>query len=1467
MDIQSLMRSYEYAISTAPPTLPNPTEDIPRLPPQRLRSSHSRSPSRSPNRGRARNLDPVLRDLSPTKTLRALSFTPGAAEENALVKGFETASQGERALAVKAAQACADLRSWANEIESWEWSGTFETPEPARKKQRTLDTNVSPSSRDAEQQEQIEEEYWGSLPAREVQALEQRVEHISDELDGIDVEELKDFVLLAHSQAGMRDTALDDSIGIIGAATDLKRLDDFTAIVTATILQALPYLSRLTRLLNTWTVRLSVLRSSASFERDLEQVRKDLDRGWSSLGVAAESSEGVITADDLEATKSIISSQLYALGKRLDRFLDELEGRQDTVPDAWIDAFEEMEQQYGAWVVQAERKVVNEPLRMSSMVAEQEQNVRLTPGAEDAAREPIEQYSGRSDSLEQSATVAMDAQTLDAGAPYFEYASRSRSLVGTTPPQSSSRTMTSTTTRTIMSGPATTTTTVTAELFRDSGSYHDTSDDHPAHVSQGAEFSESPTRLRARHIPIMVDYNDPNRALGGAKDTTLPANELPAPSTTQDTPHIHRSISQPLDSVPDVKRRAAFLNGDIEKGDSLLKSKPAPIVRPFEHASNAFTRLFKRDRDDAAKDKQINKRSVSGNEGARNKTVPTHAGIQMSTDRQRPATGNASVNRMEHMDMVRVPTRTSTDSNRTETKSLWIKASKRDSKTLVYGDLVSVPISESFPGHEHVPSLSRRERSESQLSQAESRRSRPRTPKQEPIRSYRPRSDSADVVALRVRTSMDTHSINASTSTLDRFVPETYRPTGLSSPFASPVEPEQEDFPANWPLSASASPVRESSSIRDYLEDQDYSAVEKKLPRQALPSSFFEDVFIGEMAVSPESKTHTSQRREIQRHDELLRPATAPSSQAAGMAGLAGEHFRNAFGRKDMKHLAPMNSSFPRPVSIVPEEAESSSDTDSTFAIEDAGIPADMADITETADFPEEEEQTAIVAAPAMLKRLPLLRSQSTPMPSPMVLQLQVPRTAVSDTESAEIVDGKIPHIKRASLASIEVFKRSELKSVDIIRRSSSWSPVVNSEAWSSPRTSNEMDEKSKDADSPAGSSPSLLFPSPPRAPFAHSSLRDEVAQDSGQTDEALPEHATSERDTPSPTTEREASFNQVVPKQRNKPTLQGAREHGTNGKKTSAPLKPGEDNFDRHVSEVLERVHAPIRFKSGTGADTPVGAMKLRAKTGKAQKNLTLAPADPVPRKPAGTESGVKLYHLTQAGRAEPIKLFVRLVGEGERVMVRVGGGWADLADFLRQYADHHGSRTVSESILELQTAPAGNGNGNALAKRTFSGPARPESVKGRSPVTPTFGSSSRLWLEDSASDQSSGRSSPTFSPQLDSAFGSKTAVPRSLHSASRPSTATGYATTSRPRSRSERLRLDADSGTSGTKTRDDLAEQKAKWVEGMIEAAKKSASAEKSREDREKYFADMGRVGGTRRVVLKDGVNGVRHARLGSE
>jgi len=77
-----------------------------------------------------------------------------------------------------------------------------------------------------------------------------------------------------------------------------------------------------------------------------------------------------------------------------------------------------------------------------------------------------------------------------------------------------------------------------------------------------------------------------------------------------------------------------------------------------------------------------------------------------------------------------------------------------------------------------------------------------------------------------------------------------------------------------------------------------------------------------------------------------------------------------------------------------------------------------------------------------------------------------------------------------------------------------------------------------------------------------------------------------------------------------------------------------------------------------------------------------------------SSVQGDIKCYHLHRNDEHPPMKLYVRLVGN-KRLVCRVGGGWSDLEEYLREWATHHGSkmRAVSESRLEIREIPAHNG------------------------------------------------------------------------------------------------------------------------------------------------------------------------------
>ena len=171
----------------------------------------------------------------------------------------------------------------------------------------------------------------------------------------------------------------------------------------------------------------------------------------------------------------------------------------------------------------------------------------------------------------------------------------------------------------------------------------------------------------------------------------------------------------------------------------------------------------------------------------------------------------------------------------------------------------------------------------------------------------------------------------------------------------------------------------------------------------------------------------------------------------------------------------------------------------------------------------------------------------------------------------------------------------------------------------------------------------------------------------------------------------------------------------------------PTEDRISKHISDIINTLPSEIQLQSSLAGnpDWRTHKQKQRFHSSSARlitshrKCITIEPAKSSVKFDQSehimSSQGIKLYHLSKTGQEKPVKLFVRLVGDhGERVMVRVGGGWADLRAYLRQYAGIHNSRAVSESNFEIH---------NTSALRTQS--SAPESsppISSTSPAMPSL-------------------------------------------------------------------------------------------------------------------------------------------------
>jgi hypothetical protein len=330
------------------------------------------SPIMSPGgrRGRMHGIseESGLRDLSPDTTLRAFTQRPmpfdTSCDEYKIFSCIDTLTAAERDLGARVAKAAQRLKSWCSEIEQWGWSGSFEQPsqEYREKRRRSLELRIREHVGDADLTDALPPlEYWGSLLSVEVESHEARLDDMEEEMLKLDVEELKEHVLDMHPTGRSRPS----SAGYEASRQNYKPMDDFSFLITQTLLSALPHHAQLKERLNTWTARISILREVPRYLDDLSTAQKAMRLGWDAIDPPTDTSDGAFAQwkDAVDTIAGVLGSKVSDLGKRLDRMLDTLEGRDDCIPDTWIDIFEGIEADHGRWAHESRRKVIDFDVR------------------------------------------------------------------------------------------------------------------------------------------------------------------------------------------------------------------------------------------------------------------------------------------------------------------------------------------------------------------------------------------------------------------------------------------------------------------------------------------------------------------------------------------------------------------------------------------------------------------------------------------------------------------------------------------------------------------------------------------------------------------------------------------------------------------------------------------------------------------------------------------------------------------------------------------------------------------------------------------------------------------------------------------------------------------------------------------------------------------------------------------------
>lgn len=313
---------------------------------------------------------------------------------------MDAASPSEKNFALRAALASKNIYEWLIELQDWPWPAQgglgFQLP-PFAERKFSHGKSGSIVEHDPEQTpKKVGDLYIGSVLEPDLEQYEKRIEQIQTELDKLEIEEIKRHVLHDHIfRLSRPDTPASPNMERHFAMSSLAsyvKMDDLTAIVTATVVQALPNLSKLIRLMNAWSVRLTVLRRTPAWMASLSDAENTVKTDWKAIqhGPKEDADQAsqdqlfayvLLVKQDLESRKLSLEQKVSRAAQILDYMLDTLEGRDDTLPDEWLDRMEAVERGFSEWIAASEQFV-----REAELAALARQ--RKPSHADEAVKEP-----------------------------------------------------------------------------------------------------------------------------------------------------------------------------------------------------------------------------------------------------------------------------------------------------------------------------------------------------------------------------------------------------------------------------------------------------------------------------------------------------------------------------------------------------------------------------------------------------------------------------------------------------------------------------------------------------------------------------------------------------------------------------------------------------------------------------------------------------------------------------------------------------------------------------------------------------------------------------------------------------------------------------------------------------------------------------------------------------------------------
>ncbi|KAL2811807.1 hypothetical protein BJX63DRAFT_422192 [Aspergillus granulosus] len=1141
--------------------------------------------------------DPLLGNLSPDSTLQALSNTDAVpknekAAHDILSRSIAQASPAERALGIRAAVAAQKLGQWYREVQKWEW--------PKRADAHLGKGFVPPP--DSENAG-----YYGSLPASVVDEYEKRIEEIRDGMESLDVEELKEHVLNAHIPGRSRPSSAHSTISVPPPLSYVQ-LSDFTAVITATILRALPLLSRLNSLLSTWDVRLLVLRQIPGLLQSLRFARSELN---AALGLL-KSSEPPTTQDVLysitnyHAKRVALESNVLLAGRKMDRILDSLDGREDSLPEHWIDDLESTEADFAGWVMQAEKRTVENEWRRLS-----------TRPQENGSRPLIEAAQPVLDKVENTKDIA--TKTRDTSPEPLPPTRLAPIQVGRSLPME----------------------TIAEE------------------ISSPLEPPTRPAGDMTELCTVVVETELPESRSTLPADTVLPKDDTVATLQSSTPSPVQQSAL--LESSED----ASPLLPDIASGNSEAMLPPPDIashvmepVHPEvsedaprdlsdDAAENYETRIPQTQMDSPSEELATLPELREEEAPAKLTKTPT---CPSNEDIARPLDDITSGDGLDEPAPADKPEPAGLMNNSVESVSVDVpeqtpsQFEAEDESVHAIPMQLKADLSESASEKPSLPEkVSLREQDDTQLASPKAAIEPPSTEN----------CDTSLVNTKPPNASEGSEPLAEVDNGLQPLVTEDHIPGAVLETRSS--TPERCVTPPNDAVASLPNLFKpiDNKSPAEQRQPEESDQEEKHTPKKPLDSPI------------KLSKTRPG-RLDLDKHNSKPRRRTSNGSDGS-------------------------LSDYPSLVSSpeIPEPRTSSSNGTPLLLETPPNFPTDYrAAPVRRNDHTLREDRLIRLDAQKSSPRGALTHNRALSLPLQRFINERIEMNYESGS-SEDTTEG-LDFAKKAPLT-----RRQKSKSATTpadIRRLDHPHLATTREESTGPDSDTSTRLKKRLTAQPSRES---------IGPYKSNGFTE------GSSANALPSGPNSRQSSPvkrllRPKDHMDEKINSILT------TLPG-RIHLVQA-----------DQDDDAVSVASSLPFRGERFRSHSPQGTP-------ARSYTPTSSLGVRPASRRRYSHAPEESSVKLYHLHRGGKSAPTKLFVRTVGEnGERVMVRVGGGWADLAEYLREYAIHHGRRHVSETPrvevegLSSRESPSYSPPGSRVP--SGSGryvPARPRSVLSNRPAS----------------------------------------------------------------------------------------------------------------------------------------------------